>query len=65
MNRVDLKARNPAVNYVKDKKKKKKRHVPKTLENIQGISSQIIMSTCQNLISNYCKRKSQETYSNN
>ena len=24
MNRVDLKARNPAVNYVKEKKKKKK-----------------------------------------
>ena len=64
MNRVDMKARNPAVKYVKEKKKKKT-HVPKTLENIKGISSQIIMSMCQNLISNYCKRKSQETYSNN
>ena len=62
MNQVDLKARNPAVQYVKEKKK---RHVPKTLENIKGISSQIIMSMCQNLISNYCKRKSQETCSNN
>lgn len=62
MNLVNLKARNPEVKYVKEKKK---RHVPKTLENIKGISSQIIMSTCQNLISNYCKRKSQETYSNN
>ena len=62
MNQVNLKARNPAVKYVKDKKK---RHVQKTLENIKGISSQIIMSTHQNLISNYCKKKSQETYSNN
>ena len=60
MNQVDLKAINPAVKYVKEKKKK--RHVLKTLENIKGISSQIIMSTCQNLISNYCKRESQETY---
>ena len=62
MNWVNLKARNPAVKYVKEKKK---RHVQKTLENIKGISSQIIMSTHQNLISNYCKKKSQETYSNN
>ena len=63
MNWVTLKARNPAVKYVKEKKIK--RYVQTTLENIKGISSQIIMSTCQNLISNYCKRKSQETYSNN
>ena len=62
MNWVNLKARNPAVKYVKERKK---RHVQKTLENIKGISSQIIMSTHQNLISNYCKKKSQETYSNN
>ena len=62
MNWVNLKARNPAVKYVKERKK---RHVQKTLENIKGISSQIIMSTHQNLLSNYCKKKSQETYSNN
>ena len=62
MNWVNLKARNPAVKYVKERKK---RHVQKTLENIKGTLSQIIMSTHQNLILNYCKRKSQETYSNN
>ena len=62
MNWVNLKARNPAVKYVKERKK---RHVQKTLENIKGISSQIIMGTHQNLISNYCKKKSSETCSNN